>query len=251
MAVSGAMWPAVPSKRQTHKFFFAVVDVVIVGILASFRLSRRLRNLSEVGPSSAPRRPWEAHSARFLIFSRRTPPHEDFSDRGSSPHVSPGYLPIGRSYGGLGFRWRLLRSPDNTVTSGWGNLSPKAEGEGSCSGLEITDRAACVGKCVDPAQRKARNGASMRGPRQCVTSLGKSVEFTPPPLFRLPRSPVSGAPTGHSPQTLQLPELFDLIIRGAKSRVRPIAAGRSSTWPVVLLSLRRADGNGQPPGLCQ
>lgn len=70
--------------------------------------------------------------------------------------------------------------------------------------------------------------------------------YPPPPLFRLPRSPVSGAPTGHSPQTFQLPELFDLIIRGAKSRVRPIAAGRSSTWPVVLLSLRRADGNGQP-----
>lgn len=56
---------------------------------------------------------------------------------------------------------------------------------------------------------------------------------TPPPP-RLPRSPVSGAPTGHSPQTLQLPELFDLIICGAKSRVRPIAAGRSSIWPRVV-----------------
>lgn len=48
--------------------------------------------------SSAPR-PWQAHSDRVLIFSRRTPPHEDFSGRGSSPHVSPGCLPIGLSYG--------------------------------------------------------------------------------------------------------------------------------------------------------
>lgn len=63
-----------------------------------------------------------------------------------------------------------------------------------------------------------------------------------PPPPRLPRSPVSGTPTGHSPQTLQLPELFDLIICGAKSRVRRIAAGSKSILSVLLLSLRRADG---------
>lgn len=53
----------------------------------------------------------------------------------------------------------------------------------------------------------------------------QSGEIGRPPN-RSPRPPVSGAPTGHSPQTLQLPELFDLIIYGAKSRMRPIAAGR-------------------------
>lgn len=65
----------------------------------------------------------------------------------------------------------------------------------------------------------------------CVTGLGKSVD--PPPLvYPVPRS--LEPPTGHSPQTLQLPELFDLIICGAKSRVRPIAAGRSSICPRVV-----------------
>lgn len=111
---------------------FAMADVVMIGILASFRPSRAAPKFERgtATLSSSAMGGGRRNSARFLIFSRHTPPHEDFPDRGSSPHVSPGCLPIGRSYGGLGFRWRLLRIPDNTVTSAWGNLSPKAESEG-------------------------------------------------------------------------------------------------------------------------
>lgn len=81
--------------------------------------------------SSAPR-PWQAHSERVLISSRRTPPPPTRISRVevALPTFPQGAFLSGAAMAGLASPWRFLRRPDNTVTSGWGNMSPKAESEG-------------------------------------------------------------------------------------------------------------------------
>lgn len=114
-----------------HAKFSPTVDVVITGIPASFRRPSRSRNLSEVGPQ-----PLQllGHGKRTrtesLSFLGARPPTRISRVEVALPTFPQGAFLSGAAMGGLGSPWRFLRRPDNTVTGGWGNMSPKAESEG-------------------------------------------------------------------------------------------------------------------------
>jgi hypothetical protein len=85
------MWLAMPLKDKHAEF--AVVDAVIVGIHSSKLQDSEAAPKFERGRALlAPSAMGSADSASLLIFSTHTPPYEDFSGRGSSPHASPGWL---------------------------------------------------------------------------------------------------------------------------------------------------------------
>lgn len=113
---------------NANKQNFAMIDVVITRIPTSFRLFQAVPKF-ERGWAMAFQLLSHGKPTRTLSLSLLgTRPHTRISRvQVALPTFSPGCPPIGRNDGGLGWGWRFLRRPDNTVARGWGNLSPKAE----------------------------------------------------------------------------------------------------------------------------